>query len=237
MKQLLSLGLLLALLALLLNPVLGRPTENPAKEALQALQEFIGQWKASGGPDKPRPSPSDPIWSESISWNWRFKGDDAWLSMEVRKGKYLKSGEMRYLPEKKAYQLTAVDKEDKKRVFTGTIKNEVLILENVDPETKESRQIQMNSAAEGDRFIYRFAHKNAGSTLFVKDYIVAATREGVSLGKVDKKNECVVSGGLGTIPVSFNGETFYVCCSGCADAFRENPAKYVNEFKAKKNKK
>ena len=36
--------------------------------------------------------------------------------------------------------------------------------------------------------------------------------------------------------VQYMGETFYVCCSGCADAFKENPKKYVDEFKAKKKK-
>ena len=51
-----------------------------------------------------------------------------------------------------------------------------------------------------------------------------------------KAPECVVSGGRGTTPVQYMGETFYVCCSGCADAFKENPKKYVEEFKAKKKK-
>jgi hypothetical protein len=50
----------------------------------------------------------------------------------------------------------------------------------------------------------------------------------------EKKTECVVSGGLGTMPVSYKGETFYVCCSGCKDAFVENPEKFIKEFKAKK---
>lgn len=237
MKRLLSLGILLGLLGLLLGPTLALSADNPSKEALQALQEFIGQWKGSGGPDKPKPGPRDPIWSESISWGWRFKGEDAWLTMEVKKGKFLKSGEMRFLPEKKVYELTAVDKDDNKLVFTGQIKNEVLTLERVDPETKETQQIQMNTAAEGIRFIYRFARKKAGTTLFTKDYMVAATREGASLGAKEKKTECVVSGGLGTTPIAYKGETYYVCCSGCADAFRENPEKYIAEFKAKKNKK
>jgi hypothetical protein len=57
---------------------------------------------------------------------------------------------------------------------------------------------------------------------------------GESLGKKETKNECVVSGGLGTMTVSYMGETYYVCCSGCADEFRANPKKYVDEFKAKK---
>ncbi|NBS91117.1 MAG: YHS domain-containing protein [Planctomycetota bacterium] len=36
------------------------------------------------------------------------------------------------------------------------------------------------------------------------------------------------------MPVSYKGETFYVCCSGCKDAFVENPEKFIKEFKAKK---
>jgi YHS domain-containing protein len=33
--------------------------------------------------------------------------------------------------------------------------------------------------------------------------------------------------------VSYNGQTYYVCCSGCRDAFNENPAKIIAEFKKK----
>jgi YHS domain-containing protein len=37
--------------------------------------------------------------------------------------------------------------------------------------------------------------------------------------------------------VSFQGVTYYVCCSGCLDAFNENPAKIVAAYLAKKKKK
>jgi YHS domain-containing protein len=66
---------------------------------------------------------------------------------------------------------------------------------------------------------------------------VRATRAGESLGPTEVKNICVVSGGLGKIQVSYKGETFWVCCSGCADAFKDNPEKYIAEFKAKKGMK
>jgi len=229
MKRVIALGLLLSLMA----PV-SADEKSDAKEALKELQEFIGSWKGTGGPDKPRPTPRDPVWNENIRWAWRFKGDDAWLHMDVKDGKLFKSAELRYLPKKKLYRLTATDKEGKQLIFEGKIEREILKLERINPETKGTEQITMNTAAEGDRFIYRLAHKNEGTTLWRRDYLIAFTREGVSLGKVDKKNECVVSGGLGTIAVSYKGETYYVCCSGCADAFKENPEKYINEFKAKK---
>jgi YHS domain-containing protein len=232
MRRFIALGFLLSLIAPAL--AIGADDKSGAKEALKELQEFIGSWKGTGGPDKPRPTPRDPVWNENISWAWRFKGDDAWLHMGVKDGKLFKSAELRFLPKKMLYQLAATDKDGKKLVFEGKLERETLKLERINPDTKATEQITMNTAAEGDRFIYRVAHKNEGTTLWRRDYLIAFTREGVSLGKVDKKNECVVSGGLGTIAVSYKGETYYVCCSGCADAFKEDPEKYINEFKAKK---
>jgi hypothetical protein len=235
MKRFVALGFLLGVIGLVV-PALAADSadKTAAKDALKELQEFIGGWKGNGGPDKLRPGPRDTVWSETVSWSWRFKGDDAWMSMNVKDGKLFKSGELRFLPDKKVYQLTAIDQKDKKLVFEGKLKSEVLTLERVDPDSKEVQQIKMNTAAEGDRFVYRVAHKGKDSTIWKKDYMIGCTREGVSLGKVDKKNECIVSGGLGTMPISYKGETYYVCCSGCRDAFNENPEKYINEYKAKK---
>jgi hypothetical protein len=237
MKGLLISGLMLGLLALVVPmPAADTSDQAEAKEALKDLQDFIGVWKGSGGPDKPRPGPKE-IWSETVNWSWRFKGDEAWLTFAIKDGKHLKSGEVRFLPEKKTYQLTTTTAEDKKLVFEGKLKNEALILERVDPDTRNTQQIKMNVAGDGVRFIYQVAHKAAGATIWKKDYLVACTKEGETLGAREKKNVCVVSGGLGTIVVSYKGETFYVCCSGCADAFKENPEKYIKEFKAKQGKK
>jgi hypothetical protein len=212
-----------------------KPTENAAKEALKELNDYIGEWKGNGAPEKAKPTAKE-SWTETVNWSWRFKGDDAWITLDIKDGKFLKTGELRYLPEKKHYQLKAVDKSDNKLVFEGDLKDGYLTLDREDEKTKETQRLTMNLAAEGVRFIYRYSHKPEGKTLFVKDYQVACTKEGESLGASAKKNECVVSGGLGTIAVSFKGETFYVCCTGCRDAFNENPEKYVAEFKAKKKK-
>ena len=53
----------------------------------------------------------------------------------------------------------------------------------------------------------------------------------------DGKPECIVSGGAGTMAVSYMGKTYYVCCSGCRSEFNESPAKYVKEYEEKKAKK
>jgi YHS domain-containing protein len=43
--------------------------------------------------------------------------------------------------------------------------------------------------------------------------------------------ECVVTGGKGTIAINYKGATYYVCCSGCKQAFNENPEKILAEYK------
>ena len=236
---------MLRLLGLVLLPVLilglapawavDDEDEPAAKTALQALNDFIGDWKGTGMPEQGRPEPGE-MWRESVRWIWRFKGDDAWLVMTVRNGKYLKGGELHYLPDRKRYQFTAIAKDGKRVAYEGPLRNGYLVLDHRDRPTGVTRRITMNSAAEGVRFIYRLAHQPAGRTLFTKDYQVACTKQGESLAAAEHKVECPVSGGLGKIPVSYKGVTYYVCCTGCRDAFLENPEKYVKEFEARKKK-
>jgi hypothetical protein len=227
------------LAAALLGPFGSRaatqPPNDARKAALQVLNDFVGTWKGAGGPDKPRPGPNDPTWSETIQWSWRFKGEDVWLRFEVKDGKHFESGEVRYMQVQKLYQLAVVDRKKQTLTFEGRLDEKgYLVFERLDPATGETQQLTMNSAAEGVRFIYRYATRSKGSTLFAKQFMVAATRQGESLGAAAKKNECIVTGGLGTIAVSYMGETFFVCCTGCRDAFNDDPAKIVREYKAKK---
>jgi hypothetical protein len=218
-------------LALLVAPAWSdEDAKSTSREALKELNDFIGQWKGTGTPEKNKKD----FWTETIDWSWRFKGDDAWIMLEIKNGKYLKSGEMRYLTDKKRYQLTAVDLKDNKMVFEGELKDGTLTLTREDDKTKESQRLVMNLAAEGIRFNYYFERRPEDRKQFVREYKVESGKVGESLGASAKKTECVVSGGLGTIPVSYKGETFYVCCSGCRDAFNENPDKYIAEYKARK---
>lgn len=205
------------------------------KDALQKLNDFIGEWKAVGGPDKPRPDPRDQTWKESISWSWKFKGADSWLTLSVRDGKHFKSGALHYRADKKHYELTMVDPKDQKQIFTGQRDEKgYLTLERVDPTSGDTQQITMNSAGDGVRFVYKFAVKPNGRTIFTKMYQVAATKEGEALAAKSsgkKGNECIVTGGLATIAVSYKGQSYYVCCTGCKEAFEDNPEKYINAAK------
>jgi len=206
------------------------PADPDARAALQRLNAFVGEWKGAGGPDKPRPDRQDELWKETATWSWRFRGDDAWLEMRVTGGRHLKAAELHHLSDKKLYRLTTTDVKDQVREYTGQLDaQKYLVVSRVEPKTGETQQLTFNTAAEGVRFVYRYAVKPAGRTVFTRVYQVAASRAGESLAAKagGQGPECVVTGGLGTIPVTYKGKTYYVCCTGCRDAFNESPEKYV----------
>jgi hypothetical protein len=233
MKRIFAAGVFLAFPFLVHLVLAGDEPPANAKEALQALQDYIGGWTGSGSADRDRTS----IWKESTNWSWRFKGKEAWLTLSFPASKFFKSGEMRYLMDKNVYQLALVDKKDQKQVFQGQLKKGQLILERRDPDTRDTQQLKMNIAGGGIRSVYTFSLKPENRTLYSKQWQVSFTREGESFGvATDKKIECVVTGGAGTMPVSYNGVTYYVCCSGCRDAFNENPERIIKEYLARKKK-
>ncbi len=203
-----------------------------AKEALQELQEFVGGWNGNGTSESDKTA----IWKEAMNWSWRIKSKDSWFALEVADSKFFKSGELRYLTDKKLYHLTVVDKNDKTQVYQGTLKKNYLTLERVDPASKETQQLKFNTASGGDRLVVAYSVMPENRTVFSKQWQIGMTREGVTLGAAKKAQECIITGGLGTIAVSFKGATYYVCCGGCRDAFNEDPQKYISEYQAKKKK-
>jgi hypothetical protein len=210
----------------------GGSEQDAAKEALQELQDFVGGWKGNGTSERDK----NAIWKESMNWSWRFKGADICLILEVKDSKFLQSGELRYLTDKKLYQLTLAEKNDKSLVFQGTMKKSYLALERVDQDTKEKQELKWNTASAGDRLVATYSVMPQNRTVFNQVWQIGMTREGVTLAAGKKRAECIVTGGLGTIMVSYKGASYYVCCSGCRDAFNEDPQKYIKEYEAKKKK-
>lgn len=215
--------------------VLGPADQPSAKTALEVFNDFVGEWSGSGAPDKPRADPKD-AWRETGQWSWRFKGDQPALVLTIQGGKLLKGGELRYLPSTRRYSFTETSNDGDKRVYEGELKNGYLTLDHVDSKKKETKRLTMNSAGDGLRFIYKLAHKPDDRTLFTRDYQIAFTKKGETFAASEKKPECVVTGGLGTSTVAYKGVTYYLCCSGCRDAFNENPEKYIKEFEARKKR-
>ena len=109
----------------------------------------------------------------------------------------------------------------------------MLAVGSVDAASKETQRVVVTMLHE-TRFLYRYETRPEGRAGFNPQFQVGATREGVAFASGDKKPECVVTGGLGTMKVTYKGKDYYVCCSGCRDAFKDEPEKYIKEYEAKK---
>lgn len=234
MRRLVTLAVLPALVFVVAQLATAQDFKT-SKQALQALNDYVGAWNLDGksGPNKKKES-----WQESVEWGWKFKGEDAWMVMKFKGSKAFKSGEARYDLKKKHYVFDLVDAADKKTTYTGNIDGNYLVLEGTDASTKDTKRVKMAIAGDGIRLLYNVAVKPEGKTIYSVAYDIAGTREGESLSAGQRnERECVVSGGLGTGTVSYMGKTYWVCCSGCRDAFAETPKFFVDAFEAKRKKK
>jgi hypothetical protein len=211
------------------------PQSQPvtSKEGLQALNVLIGSWKGTGTPEGTKDEKAAGLWTETITWSWQFKDDDVCLTVTFEKGKHYTKGELRYSVEKGAYQLALTAPDKTTLSFAGTLKDKVLTLDRTDPPAGQEQRLVF-SLLHSNRYLYRFETRPAGSQLnFERKFLVGATKEGVPFANAPKGPECIVSGGLGTMKVTHKGKEYYVCCSGCRDAFRDDPEKYIKEAEAK----
>ncbi len=199
-----------------------------SKEALKAFNEFIGQWKGNGETK----SGKQQLWKEKAEWSWDLKGGEPALKFKVEGGKQFTQGKLKYLGSKK-YQFTVQTADKKEQVYTGQIKAKRLVLTHDEPGTKDKYTIEMSTNNDGARFVYDVAVQKRGVGIAKRLVEVGLSKEGISLAG-GKKNECIITGGLGTIAVTYNGKTYYVCCTGCRDEFNANPKKYVEEFEKRK---
>jgi hypothetical protein len=212
------------------------PATKSPKEALRAFNALIGSWRATGEPQGTRAEKQRGFWQEKISWEWRFKGADAWLVAAFDKGKHFTGAELRYLPARGVYQLKATTPGKETLTFEGKLAGRRLTLERGDDRKNEVQRLVL-SLLHANRYLYRYEVRPAGHTVFTPVYQVGATKEGVAFADADDGPECVVSGGLGTIPVTYKGQTYHVCCTGCRDAFKDEPEKYVKEYEARRKAK
>ena len=208
-----------------------KPTPAEAaksKKALQELQEFIGVWNLEG---TQKAGGRVTAWKEKVSWGWKFKDGEAWITVtfDDGKGKYFTGGELRYDLDKKKYvlTLTPAEKGAAKEVYEGDFNRGLLEVKRKDAKSKDVYRIKMSTAAEGARFTMKVERQEGGLGLFTNTFAMNGTKEGRSFAGGAKKPECIVSGGAATMTVTYNGKTYYVCCSGCRDEFNANPEKYT----------
>ena len=218
-------------------------------EALKPLQVLIGEWrgvtqKSIGG----MVNIEEPRWRR----DFRTDTEQPALVFTSKTSPFFKEGRLTYLIESNEYQFTASDRYGNERIYRGTFSEPVrdvagddhnlqrtykLQLIQVFPiDGSKLRQIVFNQQ-ENNRYLLEVYHQR-GSRMFRYD-TVANQREGTSFAinpNDYRERECVISGGLGTSTVSYHGKTYYVCCSGCRDAFNDDPQTWIARFIQRKKK-
>jgi hypothetical protein len=212
------------------------PAKKTEKEALQQFNDLIGAWRGTATPAGTKQEQQDGFWVETITWSWQFKDKDVCLSVAFDKSKQFTRGTLRYVPEKDHFVMKVTNIAKEERTYTGKLSDSILTLDS-DPDAKGDVHRVVITLLHDNRHLYRLDKKKADRASFANVFKVGATREGVDFASGSGKPECIVTGGLGTQQVSFQGKTYYVCCGGCADEFRANAAKYVKEYEEKKGKK
>ena len=66
---------------------------------------------------------------------------------------------------------------------------------------------------------------------------VGYTREGVAFAAGDSYPLCIVTEGRGTIQVKYKGKSYWVCCTGCREMFKEDPESVLAEAAAREKAK
>jgi hypothetical protein len=216
------------------------------RKALKPIQVVLGKWHAIIDKSKEY---------EDLQWVWDWKSDRAQpaLTMSVEgDGVYFKMARLTYLPEEEKFCLTLTDKNGQHRVLKGTFREEPTDKPGEDAkqtpqrtfkleltetgDAKDRWQIVMNQQ-ENNRYLLELS--KARGKNFLRFDTIASQREGTSFALNDsdfKEKTCVISQGLGTIQVSYNGKSYWVCCTGCKAAFEEDPKKWIAKFEAMQEK-
>jgi hypothetical protein len=221
------------LVAVLAAIVAGDDKQVPAdKQQLAKLQSLIGQWRGVGQPQR---SSTKDSWAEDADWAWQFDKEAPSLVAKLPKDRYFSRFRLTAEPNNSFAILAKPQAGDHEVRYSGVIDDQgQLVLTADNPRDDLPRRLSFRFVAGGDRLLLLMEKAGASSGQFVRLAEVGYTRQGSGFGKNVAQRECIVTGGLGTIEVTHNGKTYFVCCTGCRDYFNENPEKVLAEFAARK---
>ena len=96
----------------------------------------------------------------------------------------------------------------------------------------DAMQISLRPNANFLRYTMTQDIKLEGAAQFARAIEVGVTKEGETFAAgaaATERPKCIVTGGQATMSVTFEGQTFQLCCSGCLGEFNDNPQKYVKK--------
>ncbi len=213
------------------EPSKTKEEKSSAKDALAKFNGWVGEWRGVGQPQR---GSRRGAWLESAEWVWDFETEPA-LVWNVDKGKLVESARLTWEPKIQSFALTVTLPNDAKRTYTGQFADDQLVMESA-VENGLVYKVSYRMLNE-KRMLALFETQKPGQSFTTRVAEVGYTRKGTRLAAGPSGPECIVTGGLGTIKVSYQGDTYYVCCTGCKQAFDDDPATFVDEYKRKRAEK
>ena len=204
------------------------PSQQASKQALSKFNSLIGGWRGVG---MPRRGSSKGAWSETADWVWDFSDGKVALRYDTKKSKLLTESRLTYDPAKKMYHLTAKFADGAERNYSGRLTETKLVLESQPDKNGDLSRLTV-TLLNPKRTLVLHERRPSRQKFYVRVAEVGYTRAGTSLAIAGANEpQCVVTGGKGTTRVSYQGKTYYVCCSGCKQAFDDDPAGIIAEYK------
>ena len=214
-----------------------KPTEQKrltSREALAKFNAMIGGWKGVG---QVKRSSNQGAWRETSEFVWKIDKTSSAIEYRVKDGKHFKSALIGWDAKAERFTLAAELPDGKKRDYVGQLDGDSLVVESKPDTDGFVSRVSIKQLNE-IRLLVLVEQRRDGQSLYSRLGEVGYTREGEKLASSEQTGPvCVVSGGAGTIKLSHKGETYFVCCTGCRDAFIDDPETFIAEYKAKLVKK
>jgi YHS domain-containing protein len=216
----------------------GAPADSDSRaaiqEALSDLNSLVGGWRGVGQPVR---NSNKGSWTETAEWLWEIKKDYVGIRYAVENGKRLKSALVTWDAKKKEYVLDATLPDDSQRKYAGTLSGNKLTLHSEPDGDGDVHQIVLTRLND-KRTLVLFQVRPKGQQQFARLAEVGYTREGTKLADEGVGGpECIVTGGKGTMSTVYKGKTYWFCCTGCRDAFNDDPETIIAQAEKKAAKK
>lgn len=214
------------------------PAAAESRAAIQdALSEFnslVGGWRGVGQPHR---NSNKGSWIETAEWVWEIKKDRVGLRYAVRDGKQLDSGLLTWDPKSKDFVFEATLPDKSQRIYSGTFSGKKATLQS--PADADGTSHQLIITFHSDvRTLVLFQVRPKDQQQFTRVAEVGYTREGTKLAEEGSGGpECIVTGGKGSMSTVYKGKTYYFCCTGCRDAFLDDPDAIIAQAEQKAAKK
>lgn len=209
-----------------------------SEEIIAALEEFnllIGEWRGVGIPKR---GSSQGAWQETGECVWEITKQSTGIRWKAKSGKLWVSALIGYVPKDKLFTMKVDLPEEKTAEFAGKFEKQRLVVESQPNDAGEVQRLTLTILNE-NRLTALFEKRAEKQTFYNRVAEIGFQRQGTTLAASDGNGpECVVTGGKGTIAIAYKGKTYYVCCTGCRDAFNDDPeailAAYAEKKKSKK---